>query len=237
MNHWGRIFFIYGPEPGAGLRQVFGQPLANHVDNCKALLDRFHPRYFCAATRDRLLHAVQWHDEGKKETFRIRFDAAAQRLAYSFAGHRFRVSGGDPYVAGLIRSHHEFSVEQVNRARAQLPPQERQVFADDLYLLCMADQLEAELAVKTVENKQDVARTFMEFKTERTAGREPAYRVVPWPFEADSFAVTFHLKELAGQAFQGKSPAEIETALKQCRDFRETLLEVRVQRQPAKERR
>lgn len=235
MNHWGRIFFIYGPEPDFGLQRVFGQPLENHVDNCRAILDRFDPSYFCAATRDRLFHAVLWHDEGKKETFRVRFDDATQRLVYSFAGHRFRASDKDPYVAGLIRSHHEFSVEQVNREKAKLSPQERQTFADDLYLLCMADQLEAELAVKTVENKKDVARTFMEFKSEQLAGPERTYRVVPWPFEADSFVLTIHLKELLIDGLQRKSPVEIEKALKQCRDFPETLLEVCVQRQSAKD--
>lgn len=235
MNHWGRIFFIYGPEQDSEVRQIFGQPLENHVDNCRTILEKFHPRYFSAVTRDRLLHAVQWHDEGKKETFRIRSDDATHRLAYSFAGHRFRVPSNDPYVAGLIRSHHEFSVQQVNRERAKLAEHERQTFADDLYLLCMADQLEAELAVKAVEKKKDLARTFMEFKTEQVTGSERTYQVVPWPFEMNSFTVTIYLKELPEVAFRGKSPSEIQKALEQWRDLQETLLEISVQHWNAKE--
>jgi CRISPR-associated endonuclease/helicase Cas3 len=181
MNHWGRIFFQY--DAHERLIGVCGQSLANHVNNCKELLERFQPWFFHSETKERLLKAVELHDQGKRETFRIGTNDEGTRFIYSFAGHRFRIPGNDPYIDGLIRSHHQFSVEQINRERARLQSEEdRKRFADDLYLLCMADQIEAELAVKTVEKKRDIARTFMEFTTEKAAESANIYRVIPWPF-------------------------------------------------------
>ncbi|MBF0524126.1 MAG: hypothetical protein HQK56_03405 [Deltaproteobacteria bacterium] len=204
MNHWGRIFFCY--EDGS-LSRAIGQPLENHINNCREILSRFRDEFFHPGSRARLDKAVDLHDLGKRETFRITYATNKngktfqneQRgpWGYSFAGHRFRVPHDDPYVAGLIRAHHEFSVEQINREKAMLKQEaDRMRFPDDLYLLCMADQLEAELAVKTVENKNDVSRTFMEFTTWRPDPSSFDFTVIPWPFEPVSFHLTFKLMEL-----------------------------------------
>ena len=212
MNHWGRIFFIYEAEE---LSSVYGQPLQNHVGNCRSILEKFDTHYFHEATRERLFRAVELHDLGKRDTFRIRRDDKTRRLLYSFAGHRFRVPHEDPYIASLIRAHHEFSVEQVNHERArQGSESEKSWFPDDLYLLCMADQLEAELAVKSVEKKDSVPRTFMEFSTERLDDAFRTFGVVPWPFREEGFTLSVRLKKLPEKEFRGKEPKEIERALK-----------------------
>lgn len=160
------------------------------------------------------MRAVALHDAGKTDTFRILAEKTDDRpagkskkkgnvskkpggkLIYSFAGHRFRVPGDDPYVDALIRAHHEFSVERINAERFSLPEEDRRRFADDLYLLCMADQIEAELAVKTVENKTGgLPRTFMEFVTERLEDSHKAFTVLPWPFQADEVSLVFDLRK------------------------------------------
>lgn len=241
MNYWGRIFFIY--DNNLNLLQVKGQPLENHVDNCRFILEQFRSSYFHKHTKQRLLQATAQHDEGKKDTFRIQFadnntkkDNAGkkkekQKLSYSFAGHRFRVPGNDLYIDGLIRSHHEFSVEQINREKAKLSDQDKKTFADDLYLLCMADHLEAELAVKTVENKTgDIPRTFMEFVTKRIEGEDKMFSVIPWPFEPDSFPVIFELKELDLTGLKSDSPKDIEQALKQSKEFKTETLKIFLRR-------
>ena len=46
-------------------------------------------------------------------------------LGYSFAGHRFRVSDPDRYVELLIRMHHEFSVEGIVKAQAELKTEKK----------------------------------------------------------------------------------------------------------------
>jgi CRISPR-associated endonuclease/helicase Cas3 len=209
MNHWGRIFFLYEDGRFAGVK---GQPLENHVGNCRDLLAEFDERYFDPATRERLMRAVELHDAGKTDTFRILAETAdndagkgskkggtrkktGAKPIYSFAGHRFRVPGDDPYVDALIRAHHEFSVERINAERFALSGDARRRFADDLYLLCMADQIEAELAVKTVENKTGgLPRTFMEFVTERLEGTGNEFTVLPWPFEKDEVPLVFDLR-------------------------------------------
>ena len=141
-------------------------------------------------------------------------------FSYSFSGHRFIVQNKDAYIDALIRSHHEFSVEQINRERSKFPPdsEEKQSFADDLYLLCMADQIEAELAVKTFEHKADeevIPRTFMEFATERVSDDPLIYTVIPWHFANDSFSLSFELKELRLNALKPLDAAGIEKALKE----------------------
>jgi CRISPR-associated endonuclease/helicase Cas3 len=228
VNYWGRIFFTY---EGERLASVWGQPLDSHVNNCRLLLDRFQETFFHPQTRERLLRAVQLHDQGKRDTFRIR-RGDDERLAYSFAGHRFRVPHDDPYVAGLIRAHHEYSVAQINSERALLESDEdRKRFADDLYLLCMADQIEAELAVKAVEGKTDVPRTFMEFTTRRLVADPGVFRVIPWPFKEDGVPLSFELKELSLEDIRDRnSPKEIEKALKSAGHFRERSVAIRLVR-------
>jgi hypothetical protein len=220
MNAWGRIFFAY---EGNRLTAVKGQPLENHTENCLKLLEHFHQGWFHSETRDRLMRATSLHDEGKKETFWLKHEdqgknekppkGQTRKLSYSFAGHRFRVPEDDPYVVALIRSHHEFSVEQVNREKAGLTGADKAFFADDLYLLCMSDHLEAELAVKTIEDKTSTPRTFMEFVTIRDEADSLVYRVIPWPFEGSELSLSFNLKSLPLAGLKDTEPNTIQDAL------------------------
>lgn len=239
MNYWGRIFFIYD---GDRLTGIIGQTLENHTSNTRAILEDFHPTYIRQETRERLMIAAELHDLGKKDTFRIAYDQDVRtgikpktaklpktenKLVYSFAGHRFRVPEDDPYIAGLIRSHHEFSVEQINREKARLlSEKDKEYFADDLYLLCMADQIEAELAVKTVEGKEDCPRTFMEFTTVRSAIRPDTFTVVPWPFATSGLLLTFNLRELCIEGREKCDAIDIEKALKAENDFQDEAITI-----------
>jgi CRISPR-associated endonuclease/helicase Cas3 len=258
MNNWGRIFFIYGNDK---LITVYGQPLSNHSGNCRTLLEQFDPRYFDDKTRHLLFKAVDRHDEGKKETFRIyeeksesnstkssgqgkkhkqgkqksskensivtaQEDKQKIKLCYSFAGHRFRVTDDDPYVSALIRAHHEFSVQEINRSKSQISsPDLKKRFPNDLYLLCMVDQIEAELAVKTIEKKDSVPRTFMEFSTHATDDTCRSFTVIPWPFATDVFDLSFEIFELPHDCFKSGDVKEIEKAFKEVpiSDFKKDL--------------
>ncbi|MDY0096453.1 MAG: hypothetical protein RBT80_27465 [Candidatus Vecturithrix sp.] len=229
MNAWGRIFFIHDQEAGTVVK---GQPLENHVGNCRRLLEHFQPAYFHASTKDRLLQAVEQHDEGKRETFRIVQKELS--FSYSFSGHRFRVPGNDPYIDALIRSHHAFSVEQINRERAKFEAEseERRYFADDLYLLCMADQLEAELAVKRIENASGgLPRTFMEFVTEQIADQQHDYfSVIPWPFLADEFTLIFSLRIPERECLGDFSAKTVQQCFEKSRNFAEEQVEILLRR-------
>ena len=222
MNHWGRIFFDDPVDP----KIVKAQPLENHVGNCFIILEKFHESYFHTDSKQSLMKAVRLHDEGKKTTFRLRSSdevnkkgskvspIANKEIRYSFAGHRFKVAEKDPYIDGLIRSHHEFSVEQINREKSRLSDIEKKTFADDLYLLCMADQIEAELAVKSIENKDDSPRTFMEFTTRRISSVPDVFSVMPWPFFQTELSLDFHLKVLCLNDRKRADPKDIENLLK-----------------------
>jgi len=236
---WGRIFFLY--DEYGNLNAIKGQPLSNHVGNTGIILNQFHPSHFDDSTRFRLLKAAELHDEGKKETFRI-LDTREQdkirgrssgneHFSYSFAGHRFRVPGVDAYIDGLIRSHHEFSVEQINREISGLHAEEKRRFADDLYLLCMADQLEAELAVKTVEKKKgDIPRSFMEFATRRTPDLPDTFNVIPWPFFRDEFALNLVLKIPYLENITRASDRQLQNAFEKNERFEEENMTITLRR-------
>ncbi len=247
MNFWGRIFFEYDAQNK--LVSVKGQPLRNHVENCRIILEKFRESNFNPATKDRLLEAVALHDEGKKHTFRIYDQERKEKkygrktkagdsdknngFTYSFAGHRFHVPRQDRYIDALIRSHHEFSVEQVNRERAAFGSgsDERKSFADDLYLLCMSDQLEAELAVKTVEKKTDGnPRTFMEFATVRIPEEMEAFGVVPWPFQEDRFTLAFELLVPVGFSAENATARTLGETFENGLHFEEENIQITLRR-------
>ena len=170
----GRVFFE--PTVGPNLRHVTVLKLESHVGNVVQLVQRFDPQHFkvdCSKTRDWLIRAAQKHDDAKPITFRVFYRDTKQGgekcLAYSFAGHRFRVFDDNRYVELLIRLHHEFSVEGIAKAVAELKTQHNgkyAKFADnfpiDLYTLEMCDQIEAE--VETYAFTGNVQpRVFMDF--------------------------------------------------------------------------
>lgn len=192
----GRVFFK--PMVGPHLKHITVLKLESHVGNVVQLVRRFDPKYFkvdCSKTRDWLIRAAQKHDDAKPITFRVLYRDTKQGgekcLAYSFAGHRFRVFDDNRYVELLIRLHHEFSVEGIAKAVAELKTQHSgkyAKFADnfpiDLYTLEMCDQIEAE--VETYAFTGNVQpRVFMDFHSRM--GADGKIEIEPFdPFVATS---------------------------------------------------
>lgn len=203
----GRVFFREG--------EVGFQPLSNHQALVTSLLERWceskseggGPLEISPRTRGRVLEAARYHDDGKRFTFRIKGDEKGG-LTYSFRGHRFRVSPelADPYAQALIRGHHDYSTrEVVNLASDFAEEGLAHRFPEDLFLLMMADQLEAEVAVRLYEGKAGEVRPFVEFDLLPRDGG--VFALDPWPFVGEEvclkYVVYFH-------PFKGEGPGKVE---------------------------
>ena len=196
----GRIFFQ--PMVGPNLKKVTVLRLESHVGNVVQLVERFDPKHFkvdsevdCSKTREWLIRAAQKHDNAKPNTFRVTYRSwkgkGKKSLGYSFAGHRFRVFDDNRYVELLIRLHHEFSVEGIAKAVAELKTQHDGKYAEfannfpiDLYTLEMCDQIEAEVETYAFTCEPQ-PRVFMDFHSRmRTDGK---IEIEPFdPFVTDS---------------------------------------------------
>lgn len=192
----GRVFFY--PMVGRNLKKVTVLKLESHVGNVVQLVKLFDPKHFkvdCSNTRKWLIRAAQKHDNAKPETFRVTYQSEKKNgqksLGYSFAGHRFRVSDDNRYVELLIRLHHEFSVEGIAKAVAELKTQHNgkyTQFADnfpvDLYTLEMCDQIEAEIETYAFTGKPQ-PRVFMDFHSRMR--KDCKIEIEPFdPFVTDS---------------------------------------------------
>lgn len=228
----GRVFFE--PETCPNVDKVTVLTLDSHVGNVVQLVERFDPKHFkvdCSKTRDWLIRAAQKHDEAKPETFRVTYrswkENKRKALGYSFAGHRFRVSDNNRYVELLIRLHHEFSVNGIVEAQAELEGEEEftkevvRNFPIDLYILEMCDQIEAEL--ETYAFTGDVQpRVFMDFHSRmREDGK--TIEVNPYPFgeKEISLSLTYYEFNLPNQereqiakVLRGDKPEEGQSLLK-----------------------
>ena len=190
----GRVFFQ--PDSGPDVKKIIVLTLDSHVENVVTLVKNFKRDFYPAfkqsekSTRDLLIRAAEKHDNAKPDTFRVTYRSFKEKgrksLGYSFAGHRFRVSDPDRYVELLIRLHHEFSVEGIIKARAELKAEEELAdakfknFPFDLYILEMCDQIEAELETYAFTN--DVQpRVFMDFHSRRR--EDGKIEVNPYPFD------------------------------------------------------
>ena len=196
----GRVFF--SPKSGPDVKKIIVLTLDSHVGNVVTLVKHFQRDFYPAfrqsqkSTRDLLIRAAEKHDNAKPETFRITYrsykENARQSLGYSFAGHRFRVSDPDRYVELLIRMHHEFSVEGIVKAQAELKvetelaDEKSKNFPLDLYILEMCDQIEAEL--ETYAFTEDVQpRVFMDFHSRRR--EDGKIEVSPYPFDKEEISL------------------------------------------------
>lgn len=189
----GRVFFE--PEKGTDVEKVIVLTLDSHVENVVTLVKHFQRDLYPAfkpsqnSTRDLLIRAAEKHDNAKPDTFRITYRSYKQNgdksLGYSFAGHRFRVSDPNRYVELLIRLHHEFSVEGIVKAKAELKAHDRlsnekfQNFPFDLYILEMCDQIEAELETYAFTGNVQ-PRVFMDFHSRMLD--DGKIEVNPYPF-------------------------------------------------------
>ena len=192
----GRVFFK--PDSGHDVEKVIVLTLDSHVENVVTLVKNFQRDFYPAfrqhqkSTRDLLIRAAEKHDNAKPDTFRVTYRSYKENerksLGYSFAGHRFRVSDPDRYVELLIRMHHEFSVEGIVKAQAELKTEKELAdakfknFPFDLYILEMCDQVEAELETYAFTN--DVQpRVFMDFHSRQR--EEGIIEVSPYPFGSE----------------------------------------------------
>ena len=190
----GRVFFE--PDSGPDVKKIIVLTLDSHVENVVTLAKNFNRDFYPAfrqhqkSTRELLIRAAEKHDNAKPDTFRVTYRSYKKNerksLGYSFAGHRFRVSDPDRYVELLIRLHHEFSVEGIVKAQAELKTEQELAdakfknFPFDLYILEMCDQIEAELETYAFTN--DVQpRVFMDFHSRRREDR--IIEVSPYPFD------------------------------------------------------
>lgn len=197
----GRVFFE--PDSGPDVKKVIVLTLDSHVENVVTLVKNFRQGFYPAfkqsekLTRKLLIRAAEKHDDAKPDTFRVTYrsykENGRKSLGYSFAGHRFRVSDPDRYVELLIRLHHEFSVEGIVKAQAELKAQEGSAnekfknFPFDLYILEMCDQIEAEL--ETYAFTDDVQpRVFMDFHSRRR--EDKVIEVSPYPFDNENIRLS-----------------------------------------------
>lgn len=192
----GRVFFE--PDSGPDVKKIIVLTLDSHVENVVTLVKNFKRDFYPAlkqsekSTRGLLIRAAEKHDNAKPDTFRVTYrsykESGRRSLGYSFAGHRFRVSDPDRYVELLIRMHHEFSIEGIVKAQAELKTEKELAdekfknFPFDLYILEMCDQIEAELETYAFTN--DVQpRVFMDFHSCRR--EDGKIEVSPYPFDGE----------------------------------------------------
>ena len=197
----GRVFFE--PDGGPDVKKVIVLALDSHVENVVTLVKNFQRDFYPAfrqyqeSTRDLLIRAAEKHDNAKPDTFRVTYrsykENGRKSLGYSFAGHRFRVSDSDRYVELLIRLHHEFSVEGIVKAQAELKNEKELAdakfknFPFDLYVLEMCDQIEAELETYAfTDNVQP--RVFMDFHSRRL--EKTLIEVSPYPFDNEEIRLS-----------------------------------------------
>jgi CRISPR-associated endonuclease/helicase Cas3 len=208
-----RVFFRY--EQGRDPRlpsKILLQRLGNHTDNVAKLVQLWqretpdtdlvlHPD-----TEQKVVVAARLHDIGKPRRFHIQAKTCKQKkdgreteifdgYEYSFSGHRFLAEHEDLYVQELAQRHHTYTVQDINEAIVRLRrngyPTSR--FARDLYILEMCDQIEAEIAVRTLEGAAE-GRTFMEFTV--IPGNPLTYHLDPYPFIQEEIDLTLEYYEL-----------------------------------------
>jgi hypothetical protein len=196
----GRVFFHYHPET-TRLRLLEALTLDSHVDNVARLAEawepaqvylRLTPEVDLTRTQDKLIEAAHRHDEAKPQCFRLTRDEAG-RYSYSYRGHRFRVLVDDPYVAFLVRLHHEFSVDGVTEAVAALRDAGDLVgaanFPFDLYALEMCDQIAAEAESRAFGDEAREERVFMEFYLPASPDGQ-TFQIDPCPFSEPELRLT-----------------------------------------------
>jgi CRISPR-associated endonuclease/helicase Cas3 len=203
----GRVFFHYDSDDKRVPSRVLLQTLESHVGNVERLARLWQCEaedtalVLSQATEEKVIRAARLHDMGKPERFQIQTkhrrsgsgEEAFDGYEYSFSGHRFLAESADLYVQELAQGHHTYTTVDINDAIARLrrAGYDADHFAVDLYILEMCDQIEAEIAVRTLENKGE-GRTFMEFTI---SGENGDYAVDPFPFVGQPIELTLEYYE------------------------------------------
>lgn len=198
--NFGRLFF-----PGDATSapdEVRLQPLGDHVGNVRRLVKQWKD-FPCADSLPRVLKAADIHDMGKPQKFSIQANTDSKgkfkNYIYSFRGHRFLAETEDAWAQALARGHHDFSVGDITRDTYELRKDPKYAailnqtplaYAEELYILEMCDQIEAELACRILDDEyQAESRTFMDYTiSEEDNG---TYLLDPWPFQTSQLELTF----------------------------------------------
>lgn len=198
---FGRVFFPGEEKPV--IDEVRLQPLGDHVGNVRRLVKQW-VEFPCENSLPRVLKAADIHDMGKPQRFSLQVNTDTKgkfkNYIYSFKGHRFLAACDDAWTQALARGHHDFSVGDITRdayrlrkepAYTAILNQEPLAYADELYILEMCDQIEAELACRILgDEKQAESRTFMDYTISEEG--EGIYLLDPWPFQEPQLSLKFH---------------------------------------------
>jgi CRISPR-associated endonuclease/helicase Cas3 len=221
----GRVFF--SNEVSLKMDWIAYQPLKNHVCNVRKLLEKWRTDTEISdlaipkSKRTLLYQGAEDHDWGKTQKFGIDFDKG--RWIYKFRGHPYlnprqleeaAESNADSFYAlKLERLHHHYSVEKIVEAAYELKNSKLDIdhtrFPQDLFVLEMCDQIEAEVAVMAVDAQKDGRNpNFMEFEVKRKAanGEEQVFILEPFPFEDEvSYDVVVRRDDVKGQKLESSN--------------------------------
>lgn len=205
--NFGRVFFPGETNKDGKANPIIDtvrlQPLDNHVGNVQQLVE-YWKNFPCEDSPPRVLKAAEIHDEGKPQRFSMQVNLDHEdkfkNYIYSFRGHRFIAECDDAWTQALARGHHDFSVGDItedayelrkNSTYAAILNQNPLAYAEELYILEMCDQIEAELACRILDDeKQAESRTFMDYTISQH--EDGSYLLDPWPFEAPEISLDFH---------------------------------------------
>ncbi|WP_375513645.1 CRISPR-associated helicase Cas3' [uncultured Nostoc sp.] len=206
---FGRVFFPDKTNPVPDV--VYFQPLGNHVANVRKLIKSWKTNYFSGAnieekqkSKKRVDEGARVHDRGKPNKFKIEGkiikEGKFKEYIYSFKGHRFEAVSSDEWAQCLAVGHHDFSVGDICRDAYKLRKQSTDyadilaedilAYAQELYILEMCDQIEAELACRVIGNDEQAdSRAFMDYTTAKL--NDFNYLIDPYPFEDSSISLSF----------------------------------------------
>ncbi len=195
---FGRVFFLDKSNPVPD--RIYFQPLGNHVGNVRKLVRAWLD--LAPESKARVDEAARIHDIGKPQKFKIEVKTTPagkfKEYSYSFKGHRFvAVSPNNSWAQALARGHHDFSVGDISRDSYILKKEYNDIlvknplaYAEELYILEMCDQIEAELACRTIgDDKQANSRTFMEYSI--ISENEYQFIIDPCPFKGNKVNLSF----------------------------------------------
>ncbi len=231
--NFGRVFFPGDDKPIPD--RILFQPLGNHVGNVKYLVKKWQDLDFTELhSRQRVIKGTELHDMGKPQRFSIIVETSKKtgkfkKYIYSFKGHRFLATSPELWEQTLARGHHDFSVQDISRDTYELKKDDRYrtllesdplLYARELYILELCDQIEAELACRVLQDEgQGESRTFMDCTIAKID--ENTYTLDPWVFDEESIKLKFNYwtKSLENeekdklQKLIGKDEAKLGTTL------------------------
>ncbi len=226
--NFGRVFFRGDCNPIP--TEVRFQPLGNHVGNVVELVRYWKKDEFpLEFSFKRVLEAAKIHDAGKPQRFNIQVETDAngkfKKYIYSFRGHRYLAENKDAWTQALARGHHDFSVADITRDvyalkkdYADMFIENPLVYAKELYILEMCDQIEAELACRIIGDEiQAESRTFMDY-TIASDSSSSGYYIDPWPFSESTIELKFESWAMQGDDFPEDAKKKLQKCLDENRD-------------------